>query len=731
MKTLYKWVLKLCLAISISPCSYSIAQDTIFFEGFEASSFPNINFSTPPCSNLPDLWDTTSCLDTTQAFSGNYFWGIRDLNGNCGGNNFESLISDTFDLSNSNYANFSFRYCFVELDNGDDIKYSYSYDNNTPTEISLINGSSNISSNGWLTSTLNIPDSINTFSFTISIKQNGDNDYIGIDNLYLKAVHKDSCYISTPILNAFVCNNNGSNSNALDDKLEFDILCQGQNLSSSYQLFQNDSLLDDSLNFNNIHSIQSISGSIYSLNNFTVIDNINSSCTSQFTIDSAAHCSFNYQILSAAISSNNLSVNCDEGDSVLLSIQSFGIFDTTNNFSILLLDSTQNQFSSELYRLQSTSIDTQVYVHVPHALATSSAYEILVKSDFPNFSSTPISIEVNNTSNCSPPYITGILINACSSGIQEGSGELIFGYTGSYALDFNSKNFQFSYAANLPFSSSHVKIDSFENIPTNTLLLNSSAGCTNLFFDGYGQSIPSNSRFLICRNDVDINSLYWHNLCGLGPIYVLYANHTKWLNNGLFSNLTTSGTRYMQAKFTDTLNHEYIHETNYNRTLNSGLDGDFTTFNASGGTALSYENFGCNLVPGILPITLLNFELSIVESDIQISFELKDPGEYSSLTLEKYIHNEWVELETFNTPITGKTYRFEDQQILPANNYRLLGIQANGDSDLICAESIPFKQKAKKVIARTNLLGQSIKTSTKGWHFIIFEDGSTQLSYQP
>lgn len=181
------------------------------------------------------------------------------------------------------------------------------------------------------------------------------------------------------------------------------------------------------------------------------------------------------------------------------------------------------------------------------------------------------------------------MINACGSGLDEGKGELLFGCTGDYPLLFSDSTFQFYYGVSDAFTSLQLKIDVFTDEPSNTLLLNSAAGCANLFLDGYNTVIPMNSRFMICRNDIDVNSLLWNNLCGQGPIYVLYADPLHWIDMGLFSHVTTPGIRYMQTKFTDTFNHVFNHYIHYNRSNTSGFDGDYLTFSSNGGEANTYE----------------------------------------------------------------------------------------------------------------------------------------------
>jgi hypothetical protein len=87
----------------------------------------------------------------------------------------------------------SLDYNVYQFDNGDDIKYELFFDDISQGEFFIVDGASNFSTNGWLTETINIPNLVNTIKIIVSIKQNGDADYAGIDNINLEGIPLSTC----------------------------------------------------------------------------------------------------------------------------------------------------------------------------------------------------------------------------------------------------------------------------------------------------------------------------------------------------------------------------------------------------------------------------------------------------------------------------------------------------------------------------------------------------------
>ncbi len=170
------------------------AQTIIAHQSFETSG-DNWNFtlSTPPCSLDGDSWNYNEFLENIDPSDGSQFWGVQDLNGSCAGNDFESLNFSSLDISEFRNVILSFDYNAFELDNGDDIKFEVFLNEISQGEIILFEGNSNSSTNGWETATIHIPNTSSHIRLIISIKQNGQDDYLGIDNVKLTGTQISYC----------------------------------------------------------------------------------------------------------------------------------------------------------------------------------------------------------------------------------------------------------------------------------------------------------------------------------------------------------------------------------------------------------------------------------------------------------------------------------------------------------------------------------------------------------
>ena len=175
----------------ISITNYS--QTNIAKQSFETTGDNwNITFSTPPCTIVEDSWNYQSSLSSINPSDGDRFWGVQDLNGECGGSDFETISFANIDISEYRNVVLNIDYNAIELDNGDDIKYEIFLDNVSQGEIILFEGNSNLSTNYWETEMINIPNVSSQIKLIISIKQNGQ-DYIGIDNIKLTGIALTSC----------------------------------------------------------------------------------------------------------------------------------------------------------------------------------------------------------------------------------------------------------------------------------------------------------------------------------------------------------------------------------------------------------------------------------------------------------------------------------------------------------------------------------------------------------
>jgi hypothetical protein len=118
---------------------------------------------------------------------GNQFWGIRDLDGSCGGNGFETIIFPDVDISSFTDVTFSFDYNAINFDNDEDLKYELFFNGASQGEVIVVNGvgGNSDNTNGWLTETMSIPNGINSVSVVLSARCNAGNERAGFDNVRL------------------------------------------------------------------------------------------------------------------------------------------------------------------------------------------------------------------------------------------------------------------------------------------------------------------------------------------------------------------------------------------------------------------------------------------------------------------------------------------------------------------------------------------------------------------
>ena len=69
------------------------SQSNIAIQSFETSgdTWAPLSFSTPPCTSGKDIWDYSVKIKEIVPSEGIQFWGIRDLDGSCGGSGFETI----------------------------------------------------------------------------------------------------------------------------------------------------------------------------------------------------------------------------------------------------------------------------------------------------------------------------------------------------------------------------------------------------------------------------------------------------------------------------------------------------------------------------------------------------------------------------------------------------------------------------------------------------------------
>jgi len=116
------------------------SQNIIALQSFETSgdTWLPIEFSTPPCHNLNDVWDYSTHIPGIFPSDQNQFWGIRNLDGSCGGNDFETITLPNIDISSFSSVIFSFDYYAISFDNNDELKYELFFDEISQGEVIIV-----------------------------------------------------------------------------------------------------------------------------------------------------------------------------------------------------------------------------------------------------------------------------------------------------------------------------------------------------------------------------------------------------------------------------------------------------------------------------------------------------------------------------------------------------------------------------------------------------------------
>lgn len=178
----------------------SFSQTIIARQGFEFDESWGATFSKPSCASGDSVWDYRTNLAGLSASEGEWFWGVRDLDGVCGSSGFESIFLPNVNVSAYQNVIFTFDYFAVGFDNNDDLKYELFFDNISQGEIVVIDGNNSNSdnTNGWVTESVSIPSSVINVRAILSARNNNRTDRGGFDNIRLVSSPVSNGGCSTP-----------------------------------------------------------------------------------------------------------------------------------------------------------------------------------------------------------------------------------------------------------------------------------------------------------------------------------------------------------------------------------------------------------------------------------------------------------------------------------------------------------------------------------------------------
>lgn len=164
----------------------------IAFQGFENNNPGNEwNYVSNPASYNAsgDVWSVVTQVGSIHAASEeNAFWGMRDLNNPNGGGNFvHTLTFDPINIGSLTNMKIAFDYNGVGYDGGDILAYELFFNQLSQGQTNLITGANGggVSTSGWETKSISIPNTVSEIKLILSATQNGGSDYAGFDNVRL------------------------------------------------------------------------------------------------------------------------------------------------------------------------------------------------------------------------------------------------------------------------------------------------------------------------------------------------------------------------------------------------------------------------------------------------------------------------------------------------------------------------------------------------------------------
>lgn len=160
------------------------SQTVIAKQGFEFDeTWEPTTFSVVPCNSNKSIWDYRTSFAGQSPTEGDWFWGIRNLDGNCGSGT-ETISLPNVNVSSYSNVSFSFDYFAVGFEGGDNLKYELFFDNISQGEVLVVNGNN---TSGWTTASVNIPSSVTNVRVILSASNNARNDRAGFDNIRLES----------------------------------------------------------------------------------------------------------------------------------------------------------------------------------------------------------------------------------------------------------------------------------------------------------------------------------------------------------------------------------------------------------------------------------------------------------------------------------------------------------------------------------------------------------------
>ena len=173
---------KVLTVLFLGYIQFGQAQTTIAKHSFENSGDTwNKTLSEPDCNQGGDVWSQESSLSSITPQEGNYFWGIKDLQGDCGGSDYETISFSSQNISTYTNVKIEFYYYTIGFEAVDNLGYEIWEDGNKVVDLVNLNDNTN----SWTKVSYDVSPGTNSVYIILKAKQNGGSDYGAFDNLTL------------------------------------------------------------------------------------------------------------------------------------------------------------------------------------------------------------------------------------------------------------------------------------------------------------------------------------------------------------------------------------------------------------------------------------------------------------------------------------------------------------------------------------------------------------------
>lgn len=405
-------------------------------------------------------------------------------------------------------------------------------------------------------------------------------------------------------------------------------------------------------------------------------------------------CGFSNTINVGALTGSPFNVDCTTSDNGTLAFTSIGTFNSGNVFLAQLSDASGDFTSPTVVgttSLSGTDPLGLINLSIPGATPDGANYRLRIISSNPTTNSDTTGLfEIILTGEpcvLEPPHLTSVLINACEGGCFERDNELVFGNTGGYSVEMTASNFDFHYGSNSNANTNVNYTSSLITNPTTTSAINSAAGCSGNFVEGTSATLPPGSSFILASNDLCVGALTWSNMCGQGPIYIVYTSDADWVSNpnpGIFSNSSSPGMRYFHSNITTTGGDVFAIDYSYDRSQNTNSNGEYVTFSSTGGAPTLYADDDCSIEPILLPIELIHFSGKNIAIGNQLNWVTQTEVNSDYFLLEKstngFDYDFITEVQAAGNSSFLIDYSYLDRDVITNGlyYYRLTGVDYDG-----------------------------------------------------